>query len=97
MKNGHHYLIVELCMGSSCYCRGNKTLAIELKELIARRFWENLVVVRGCLCKDSCAKGPNLSINGEACPVQTIGGLEKHLEQLLASKELPAKKPVSTF
>ena len=74
---------IELCMGSSCYCRGNKSLAAEVKDLIAKRSWEQCVAIRGCLCKDQCAKGPNVSIGGVSAPVATIGSLEKLIEQAL--------------
>jgi len=87
MKNDRFFGIIELCMGSSCYCRGNRTLAADLKDLIAKRNWENLVTIKGCLCKDTCANGPNISINGIPCKVTTIGGLEKQIEQNLIPVE----------
>jgi len=53
-----------ICMGSSCFSRGNnKTLEI-IKEYLLQNKLENSVNLRGSLCEGNCKNGPNLSING---------------------------------
>jgi NADH:ubiquinone oxidoreductase subunit E len=81
MKDIQPIVTIELCMGSSCYCRGNNRLAVELKELIVRRSWDGKIAIRGCLCKDECPKGPNIRINGIRTEVSNISAFEKLIEQ----------------
>ncbi len=56
---------VIICMGSSCFARGNdKNL-----ELLEKYMQENKltldVELRGSCCECKCSEGPNLMINGE--------------------------------
>jgi NADH:ubiquinone oxidoreductase subunit E len=83
-------LAIELCMGSSCFCRGNRTLAAELKNAIVRRGWTDLVEIKGCLCRDACSTGPHVRINGVSTNVRTAAVLESRIdEQLSVAKSKP--------
>lgn len=54
---------VKICMGSSCFSRGNnKTLETIQKYREANKDWMELNL-KGTLCRDCCAKGPNIMIN----------------------------------
>lgn len=56
---------VIICMGSSCFARGNKkTLAVIKKYLNDRSFGQN-IVFRGAHCTNICDQGPVLVINGQ--------------------------------
>lgn len=56
---------IQICMGSSCFSRGNnKTLEI-IKEYIKTKNASVSVGLKGMLCQDLCAKGPNIMINGQ--------------------------------
>lgn len=55
---------VSVCMGSSCFLRGNKEMMIFIKELISSHSWENYIELKGDLCSGHCSKGPVIKIDG---------------------------------
>ena len=57
-----------LCMGSSCFARGNeKNLAFCEKFLAARGLRDEVDVVLGAsLCTGNCADGPIVIVDGKA-------------------------------
>ena len=58
-------IVVELCMGSSCFARGNSTSLQELEEFIEENGLEDKVELEGHLCLGECNKGPHVRIDGE--------------------------------
>ena len=58
-------LEVALCMGSSCFARGNNKLLEMLEDLIKARGWEERVSLSGLRCQNLCSEGPNLTIDGK--------------------------------
>jgi NADH:ubiquinone oxidoreductase subunit E len=55
-------VLVELCMGSSCFARGNaKTLTL-LENYIAEKDLGGRVALIGHLCLGACSMGPNVKI-----------------------------------
>ena len=56
-----HEIIV--CMGSSCFARGNKATLQKIKDYLKRNNLEEKVVFKGNRCFDKCGKGPNLMID----------------------------------
>lgn len=57
-------LEIEICMGSSCFSRGNnKSLSI-IQAFIQRNQLDAKIELRGCLCQNKCNSGPLLKING---------------------------------
>lgn len=55
-------ITVELCMGSSCFARGNsRTLAL-LENYISENNLQDRVDLIGHLCLGACAIGPNIKI-----------------------------------
>ena len=57
-------LKVEICMGSSCYSRGNSKSLELIEALISERNLENRINLSGKLCLGNCSDGPNIIING---------------------------------
>ncbi len=55
---------VVVCMGSSCFSRGNSLILQSLQNYIRENGIENRVDLRGSLCEDCCKCGPNIIING---------------------------------
>ncbi len=55
---------IKLCMGSSCYSRGNDSIMEVIREFIESRHLEDRVDFRGHLCIGKCNHGPNVTING---------------------------------
>ena len=60
MKNNK--IQIKLCMGSSCYSRGNDTIKVMVQEFLQENNLMEEVDFRGHLCKALCNCGPNLSI-----------------------------------
>ena len=56
--------IITVCMGSSCFSRGNNVNAEIIERFLRENKLEARVEVRGCLCEGKCRGGPNLRING---------------------------------
>lgn len=55
-------IAVELCLGSSCFARGNaRTLAL-LEDFIADNGLDGQVELVGHLCLGACSGGPNIRI-----------------------------------
>lgn len=57
-------ITVELCMGSSCFARGNSEILQALESFIAERGLEDNIELVGHLCLGKCNEGPNLRIDG---------------------------------
>jgi NADH:ubiquinone oxidoreductase subunit E len=55
---------VDLCMGSSCFARGNAQALEYLEAAIADQGLENRVRLSGHLCLETCSGGPNIRIGG---------------------------------
>jgi NADH:ubiquinone oxidoreductase subunit E len=57
--------IITVCMGSSCFSRGNSQNAELVRQFIKEHNLENTVKIQGCLCRGLCKHGPNIDINGK--------------------------------
>ena len=56
---------VELCLGSSCYSRGNGEVVDTLEDYVRAEALEERVFLKGRLCAGECARGPCITINGK--------------------------------
>lgn len=54
-----------ICMGSSCFSRGNKVSIRVIKEYIDRHGLCGRLVLKGHLCEGLCQDGPNITLDGE--------------------------------
>lgn len=52
-----------ICLGSSCFARGNKQLIGFIKNYLKEKDLENRVNFYGKRCYSKCAKGPYIKIN----------------------------------
>ncbi|MDO4527395.1 MAG: (2Fe-2S) ferredoxin domain-containing protein [bacterium] len=79
---------VTICMGSSCFSRGNNQNLEVVRAWLAAHGKEAAVELKGCRCGNNCGDGPNLWINGtryqEVRP-ETIPAL---LEKIFAEEEV---------
>ena len=57
--------IITVCMGSSCFSRGNATNAEIIQKFIADNKLEDKITIKGCLCEGECKNGPNVRIDNE--------------------------------
>jgi NADH:ubiquinone oxidoreductase subunit E len=58
-------IIIELCMGSSCFARGNSLALANLEAYIEEHHLEQNVELVGHLCLGDCSRGPNLKIDSQ--------------------------------
>ncbi|QSH41921.1 (2Fe-2S) ferredoxin domain-containing protein [Lentisphaerota bacterium ZTH] len=54
-----------ICMGSSCFARGNEENLKIIEQYIAENGLEAEIDLKGSCCEGQCSAGPNLNINGE--------------------------------
>lgn len=54
-----------VCLGSSCFARGNAQNLAVVEEYLVSHGMQNSLRVTGCLCQDECKRGPNLIVRGE--------------------------------
>ena len=55
---------INVCMGSACFARGNKSIIETVKKYIRKNNMQNSIDLKGELCTGECEKGPNAKING---------------------------------
>lgn len=67
---------IELCMGSSCFARGNAEVLKVLEQRLSSKIFEN-VELTGHLCLGQCSCGPNIRVDGKLYQGLTV-------EELLA-------------
>ncbi len=79
-------ILIEVCMGSSCFSRGNKRNLELLQEYIRKEQLEETVELRGRLCAGSCKKGPNIMIDGNLYSGVTPSLLKTLLQSLSSRK-----------
>lgn len=74
---------ITVCMGSSCFSRGNSSNAEIVQRFIEKYNLASTVQVRGCLCESECKNGPNIRINGKLFSQVAPEGLEDLLKHEL--------------
>jgi NADH:ubiquinone oxidoreductase subunit E len=56
---------ITICMGSSCFSRGNNVNAESIERFLVAHNFSGRIHVLGCLCEGHCKGGPNIKINDE--------------------------------
>ena len=59
---------IVICMGSSCFARGNKNYVEIIKKYLNEHNLTNKITFKGQLCSDNCSKGPVIQI-GAIAPI----------------------------
>lgn len=79
--------IIKICLGSSCFSRGNNELISIVQKYIRQHQIEDKVEFKGDHCCNECIQGPNLKIEGksfhEVTKESIIEILDKELSDLL--------------
>jgi len=65
MADENYTADVVVCLGSSCFARGNAQNLAAIEAYLANHGLQNSVRLTGCLCQDECKCGPNLVVHGE--------------------------------
>jgi NADH:ubiquinone oxidoreductase subunit E len=74
---------ITVCMGSSCFGKGNSSNADYIIRFIQEHNLQDRVEVSGCLCNNACAQGPNIKINNKL-----ISGISEQTVVDIIVKEL---------
>ena len=76
---------MHICLGSSCFSRGNKDVVMFIREYLKKHHLEDKVIFKGARCMGNCSNGPNLTINGKIMEGITLAGAESILDRELAN------------
>jgi NADH:ubiquinone oxidoreductase subunit E len=79
--------VITVCMGSSCFSRGNSVNAGIISSFIEKHKLDAQVAIKGCLCEGECRKGPNIRINETLFSSVSPEGLEDLLRHELRVTE----------
>ena len=55
---------ITVCMGSSCFARGNQQNLETIENFIKENGLEAEIEISGSRCEGKCVTGPNIIING---------------------------------
>lgn len=72
---------IELCLGSSCFSRGNKELVQVIREYLRKNHLDDKVVFRGARCLNRCSEGPFVIINGNTYEKAGVNDIESILDR----------------
>jgi NADH:ubiquinone oxidoreductase subunit E len=75
---------MQICLGSSCFSRGNKDVVMFIKEYLRKNHLDDRVIFKGARCMGRCSNGPNLIINGVTTEDVTLSKIESILEKEFA-------------
>jgi NADH:ubiquinone oxidoreductase subunit E len=75
---------MQICLGSSCFSRGNREVVQFIKEYLSKKHLEDRVIFKGARCLGHCSNGPNLIIDGQVIEGVTRERIGKILEDNLA-------------
>jgi NADH:ubiquinone oxidoreductase subunit E len=67
MKTSEEPLELAICMGSSCFSRGNNRTIEVIKSYIERHGLQDKIALKGHLCEGLCEDGPNITLGAEMC------------------------------
>jgi NADH:ubiquinone oxidoreductase subunit E len=73
---------IVVCLGSSCFARGNSENLAVINNQIESRGLKASVRLTGRLCQDQCKQGPNIMIGGELHHNATPARLRELLQKL---------------
>ncbi len=75
--------VLTVCLGSSCFTRGNDDHLPHIQEWLRARGLEDRVTLKGSRCEGMCQQGPNLRMDGELVHGVSPEALEALLERVL--------------
>ncbi len=75
---------ITICLGSSCYTRGNDETMKAIQNYLEEAGIKDKVNFKGELCSNNCKNGPNLKIDGkihhQITPELAISILKEYIE-----------------
>jgi NADH:ubiquinone oxidoreductase subunit E len=73
---------IVICLGSSCFARGNSQNLAVIQQFLESHDLKASVRFSGKLCQDECTLGPNLMVSGQSHHEVTPAKLRNILQQL---------------
>jgi len=78
--------IIKICMGSSCFSRGNSINLEVIESFIREKKLQTTIELTGSRCEDRCSDGPNIEIDGKLYNHLDSGSLKDLLNELFPDK-----------
>ncbi len=78
---------IRICMGSSCFRRGNRKNLEFIETYIEEHGYSAEVELVGSRCEEQCRKGPNIQINGHMFHEVSQEMLSELLQRYIAKCE----------
>ncbi len=75
---------IRICLGSSCYSRGNNVHLEVIRKYIAENHLEADISFSGHLCEELCSNGPVLRIDDKVYRNVNLSSLYRILEEAFA-------------
>ena len=72
---------MQICLGSSCFSRGNRDVVAFIREYLKKNHLEDRIIFKGARCMNLCSNGPNLRINERIIEGVTLSRIEVILEK----------------
>ncbi len=72
---------MQICLGSSCFSRGNKEVVIFIRDYLKKNHLDDRIVFRGARCMGLCSNGPNMRINDRIIENVALSNIESVLEE----------------
>jgi len=66
---------VIICMGSSCFARGNEQNLKVIEEFMKNNGIDGRIELSGSCCEGNCSEGPNIIIDGKTYRRMETGAL----------------------
>jgi NADH:ubiquinone oxidoreductase subunit E len=75
---------IVICLGSSCFARGNQELIPVIRRYLIRKQMEDKVDFKGDHCFSNCSEGPNMMIDSKLYQHITLENIEAMLDEGLS-------------
>ena len=82
---GNEMIRIEICMGSSCFARGNRRTLEILEEHLKEQDLASRVELSGRLCLERCSCGPHIIVDGDRFDLVAPEGVLEILAEKLGT------------
>lgn len=72
---------IQICLGSSCFARGNKKMVQIIQHFLTQNHLEDRVIFHGAHCFGHCGEGPMIKIGDTLFQAQNPDELKKLLTE----------------
>lgn len=80
-------LNITVCLGSSCFSRGNKAIIEAIQDYIEDNNMKDITHLKGGHCFGKCAEGPIMIVNGKTFKKITPESAIFAIESILKSQD----------